>query len=146
MTINGLFNSTICKGVDNDLQITLKKNLMKTQFLCKQNSSATCECFDFSYRWRGVGIRKDREPMISPLWSRITTPILASLLLWKIAPSKLALNLAWGGGQQWWTTMVDSGSLSCHLHGLLRFKEILKKIATHSCDVLQRLCRAIETN
>ena len=104
MTINGLFNSTICKGVDNDLQITQKKNLMKTQFLCKQNSSATCECFDFSYRWRGGGgIRKDREPMISPLWSRITTPIPASLLLWKITPSKLALNLAWGGGQQWWT-------------------------------------------
>ena len=56
------------------------------------------------------------------------------------------VEVGFESGMGRWTTMVDSGNLSCHLHGLLCFKEILKKIATRSCDVLQRLCRAIETN
>ena len=56
------------------------------------------------------------------------------------------VEVGFESGMGRWTPMVDGGSLSCHLHGLLRFKEILKKIASRSCDVLQRLCRAIETN
>ena len=50
----------------------------------------------------GRGLRMDREPMISPLWSWITNLIPAELLLWKTAPSKLALNMAWGSGHQCW--------------------------------------------
>ena len=97
MTVSILKHFTFSKGIDDCFRVSFHLESWRTTSWTKIAAHLAASSSKHVTEG-GCGIFSDSAAMISPAWSRITTPKPASPVSENKAPSKFVLKLCWSGG------------------------------------------------